>query len=99
MALPSLGEGLPMAVIEAFSFGIPVVATAVGGLPQAICEGRNGFLIERSVEAMAAALRRVIVDTKLHAELSRGARQKHMDEFSLEVMGAAYERLYFEDGH
>src|ERR1700723_2805341 len=56
LVLMSEQEGLPMAIIEALSMGVPVIATAVGGVPEAVVHGQNGLLVERSVEALAAAI-------------------------------------------
>ncbi len=97
MALPSRGEGLPMAVLEAFSLGVPVVATAVGGLAQLIQNSENGFLVDRSSEAVASALLRLIVNPDLHILMSQQSRDVHKQRYSSEVMGAAYESLYFEE--
>lgn len=46
MVLPSYNEGLPIAVLEAISYGLPVIATAVGDMAAAVREGENGFLIK-----------------------------------------------------
>jgi glycosyltransferase involved in cell wall biosynthesis len=58
--LPSLyGEGMPMAVLEAMSVGLPVIGTRVEGIPEAVRDGREGFVVEPGdVEALAAALMR-----------------------------------------
>jgi glycosyltransferase involved in cell wall biosynthesis len=94
LALPSLSEGLPMAVLEAFSLGVPVLATPVGGLPDTIVDGENGFLIARDPAAIADRTRELIENTALHASLSRGARSAHRARFSTDIMGRAYEAVY-----
>jgi glycosyltransferase involved in cell wall biosynthesis len=72
--LPSLTEGLPMALLEAMAFGVPVVASAVGGVPQLIKSGENGILISAGdPEAIKNALGRLWADISLREELSRKA--------------------------
>ncbi len=59
--LPALQEGLPLALLEAMAAGCPVVATAVGGIPAVIEEGRNGWLVPPSdVEALRRAITRIL---------------------------------------
>jgi glycosyltransferase involved in cell wall biosynthesis len=71
--LASLHEGLPVTVMEALTLGVPVVATAVGGLPEVVTTGDNGILVEPgSPSALADAIERA-VDPPVHAELVAGA--------------------------
>lgn len=59
--LPSLQEGLPSAVLEAMAAGVPVIATEIPGLPEAVVSGQTGLLVPPAqVEALAEALRRVL---------------------------------------
>ena len=95
LSLPSLNEGQPMAVLEAFSMGVPVIATAVGGLPQTVENNVSGQLIERNAESVEAAILDLINNPDRHARLSNGAREEHASRFSTDVMGEAYERLYW----
>jgi glycosyltransferase involved in cell wall biosynthesis len=67
------GEGTSLACLEAFAFGLPVVATWVGGLPDLVQDGLNGRLVAPTQEAVTAALRDLVQDPDLRARLRAGA--------------------------
>lgn len=72
--LGSAHEGLPVAIMEALAAGLPVVATDVGGVAEAVVDGENGFLVPaRDPEALAAAMLQVAGDPDLRSALSRSA--------------------------
>jgi glycosyltransferase involved in cell wall biosynthesis len=76
LAMSSASEGFPRVIMEAFTRGRPVVATAVGGIPDLVETGRNGVLVAPGdPEALASALVRVLEDRQLAERLSRGALQ------------------------
>jgi glycosyltransferase involved in cell wall biosynthesis len=72
--LPSAWENLPHAAVEALAAGTPVVATAVGGVPEVVHDGENGLLVEPgSPELLAAAMRRVLEEDGLRDRLAAAA--------------------------
>lgn len=89
--LPSHAEGMPMALLEAMSWGLPVIATAVGGVPEMITHEANGILVSPGdIEALAAAIARLMGDAPLRERLGGAARETIATRFSL---NAAVERL------
>jgi colanic acid/amylovoran biosynthesis glycosyltransferase len=61
LVLPSFGEGLPVAIMEAFAMGRPVVSTYIAGIPELICPGKNGWLVPAGdIDALTQALKEVI---------------------------------------
>jgi len=77
LLLASRQEGLPVAVMEAFALGLPVVSTAVGGVPEAVRDGIEGFLVPpRDPVALAAAMDRLRCDVGLRARLGRSSADR-----------------------
>jgi glycosyltransferase involved in cell wall biosynthesis len=94
LVLMSEQEGLPMAIIEAFSVAVPVVATPVGGVSEAVTDGRNGFLVPRSAEALAQVLERLIMDPGLHASIAAQARRDFEGKFEISGIVPRYHSAY-----
>ncbi len=89
--LPSFVEGMPMALLEAMSFGLPVIATPVGGVPEIVTHERDGLLVPSGdIDALAAAITRLTSDPELRERLGRAARETVARRFSLD---AAVEQL------
>lgn len=87
LVLPSLSEGLPMTVIEAFAHGLPVVATRVGGVPEVVQDGVNGLLCDpNEVEQLSQGILRVLHDDDMRATFSIQARKTVEEGYSLEQM-------------
>jgi glycosyltransferase involved in cell wall biosynthesis len=88
-------EGIPAAVVEAMSCGLPVVAACSGGMPEAITDGVNGFLVEpRDPEKLAAALMRLREDARLRERMGLAGRRKALSGFTLEHEHAAFVAMY-----
>lgn len=83
-ALPSHSEGLPMALLEAMSWGLPVVTTPVGGIPQVVQHGANGMLVEPGdVDGLSDALNSLLGDFDQRCELGRLARETIEEKYSI----------------
>jgi len=84
-ALPSLMEGLPVVLLEAMSFGLPVVAPQVAGVPELVTHERDGLLFHPSDwDGLAAQLQRLVGDRELRARLGAAARSRVAREFAIE---------------
>lgn len=71
LVLPSYNEGLPIAILEAISYGLPVVATDVGDISAAVYDGENGYLVQPGeIEKLAIAINKVMQDKNRYLELS-----------------------------
>ena len=94
--LPSLfGEGLPMVVLEAMAAGLPVVASHVEGVPEAVVQRETGLLVEPgSVSQLAHAIEEVITGQVDYQALGKTARQRHAAMFSDTAMAAGVAKAY-----
>jgi len=94
-AMPSLWEGLPLALLEAMLAGSAIVASKTSGIPEAVTSEEHGILTPPGdVHALAGALRRVLEDSSLRRTLGDAAKARANAEFTVSTMTAAYERLY-----
>ena len=97
MSLPSYTEGLPNVVLEASACGVPVVATAVGGTPEVVVDGRTGYLVPPGdAGALAAALDKLIGNPNLRQQFGAAAREYVRAEFSFTAQAERYEALFAE---
>ena len=95
LLLTSRSEGIPQTISQGMGIGLPVVATAVGGVPELVQDGRTGFLAPaEDVAAVAAAIGRLAADPALAAELGANGKRFAQERLSLDAMLDATERLY-----
>jgi len=93
--LPSLNEGMPIALIEAMAASKPVVATRVAAVPKLVINGETGLLIEpRNPTALSDAICQLLENSALCERLGRSARTRVEQQFSSEVMAQRYLKLY-----
>jgi glycosyltransferase involved in cell wall biosynthesis len=95
--LPSLHEGLGVAALEAMAAGRPVIASAVGGLAEAVVDGHTGVLVPAGDPAcLADALESLLRDPARRAALGAAGPQRIAEHYAAGSMVDAYERLYRE---
>jgi glycosyltransferase involved in cell wall biosynthesis len=93
--LPSHAEGLPMGVLEAMAAGAPVVATTVGGIPDAIDDGVDGFLVAPGdIGALADRITRLLGDAEMRDVFAARAKSEARERFSAEKVLMQVEELY-----
>jgi glycosyltransferase involved in cell wall biosynthesis len=94
-ALSSLKEGLPVALLEAMAAGRAVVVTSVGGMPEAITNGDNGFVVPAdSAERLAGAIGSLLDDKGLRVKFGEAARAKAERDFSIDQVAHRIAALY-----
>jgi glycosyltransferase involved in cell wall biosynthesis len=94
-ALTSESEGLPLVVLEAMAVGLPVVATAVGGVPDVVQPGSTGFLVPASDRiALMKELLLLSTHPQLVADVAAAGRRMVLERHSTEHMARDYEHLY-----
>jgi glycosyltransferase involved in cell wall biosynthesis len=96
-ALPSLQEAFSLAFLEAMALKKPIVGTKVGGIPEQVIDGYNGFVVAAGdADAVANKLAISIDDVNLRQEFSRNSYQRYQENFTTEIMIAKSDRIYQE---
>lgn len=94
-AMSSNFEGLPVSLLEAMSLGKPSVCTSVGGIPQVVRDGRDGFLVDAGDRiGFAAGLKRLAQDRQLRCDLGASAAAHVREAFDIRAMVAQVEQVY-----
>lgn len=95
--MPSLSEGLPLALLEAMFAAKPVVASDVGGIPEVVRSGREALLVPPgNAEALERAIETVLSDSSLRDALGAAARRRVEARYTVSAMTDAYEELYLK---
>lgn len=97
LVLPSSVEGLPLSILDAMLAELPVIATPVGSVGEAIVHERTGLLVPvADPTALAAAIRRLLGDRALAERLATAARAHALAHYTAPTMARAFEALYAE---
>ncbi len=93
----SIHEGIPMTILEAMSHGIPAIAPFVGGLPEIIENGVDGFLIQgRDPQHYAEKCNQLLSNPNVYHAISQVAREKIEKKYSVSIMSQQYIKAYLE---
>ena len=96
-AIPSLWEGLPLVLLEAFSVGVPVVASACDGMLDVVHSDRNGLLVQPGdSKGLAAAIMHMADDDRLREQIGRQARADYESYYSFDAWISKYIEFYSE---
>jgi glycosyltransferase involved in cell wall biosynthesis len=95
LVLPSSNEGTPVSAIEALAAGRPVVATRVGGVPDVVRDGEDGFLVEAGeTDELADRLERLARDPELRARMGRQGRERVLPRYAVDRLVEDVDELY-----
>lgn len=94
LMLPSNYEGLPMVILEAMSFGKPVVASNVGGISEIVRNDINGYAIENNAQLFAEKIQCILEDEKLYSKFSQNAFDLFCDKLTVDKMVQGYLDIY-----
>lgn len=95
--LPSYNEGLPMSILEAASYGLPIISTPVGGIPEVVEDGLNGFLINPGdIETIVKRILTLIGSPELRNRMGQYAYNKMKNKFDVNIIVKQLDNIYKE---
>lgn len=92
--LPSNYEGLPMTIIEAMSFGKPIVASNVGGISEIVLNDENGYTVENIPDVFAEKIEYILENSDLYSQFSRNALERFKKNLTVDKMVGEYLKIY-----
>lgn len=92
--LPSEYEGLPIVIIEAMSFGKPVVASNVGGVSELVRNGVNGYALENNANVFAEKISHILENQQVYGKMSQSSTELYDSYFTVDKMVGGYKDVY-----
>jgi len=92
--LPSNYEGLPMVILEAMSFGKPVVASDVGGISEIVQNDWNGYALKNDTTIFAEKIKYILENEEIYAKFSKNALERFNQDLTVDKMVNAYLEIY-----
>jgi glycosyltransferase involved in cell wall biosynthesis len=93
--LPSYTEGFPYAILEAMAYGLPIISTKVGGIPELIEDGVNGFLVDPGdADALAEKIEILMGNKKLREIMGKNNREKIKNKYSMDKQVEKIKNIY-----
>lgn len=97
LLLPSFNEGLPMSILEAMAYGLPIISTPVGGIAEAVEEGVNGFLVPPGdANTLAEKINLIANDKGLREKMGQESYRIAKEKFDINVTIKQLEEIYGE---
>lgn len=97
LVIPSTIEGLPVTLMEAMALGVPVIASAVGGIPSVIRNGFNGFVCQPTdVAGFVESIRQIADDSALLTTMRANAREYAATHFGADKTNHNYSNLFLQ---
>ncbi|AWB68256.1 glycosyl transferase [Saccharobesus litoralis] len=92
---PAFAEGLGVSLLQASACGVPIIASRAGGIPEAVIDGVNGFLVEPGeVNALRDKLQCLLADNNLRQQIAMAGRQLMERDYAISVMANRYHEVY-----
>lgn len=99
LVLPSYNEGLPISVLEALAYGLPVISTPVGGIPDAVQDGWNGIMVAPgNANALSRAINRLADDVTLRRAMGQAGYERARERFDIYSVLESLETIYYRMG-
>ncbi|HNR68453.1 MAG TPA: glycosyltransferase family 4 protein [bacterium] len=93
--LPTYAEGLPLSILEAYAVGLPVISTYVGGIPEVVKHGVNGFLVQPGdARTSAEMLRTVLKDSEMRQKMAQVNRRQAFEKYDINNCARQIDEIY-----